>query len=85
MVSRGFSCTLAGVAITVFAWFSPWLWPGWPGVPVMGYITTRYDFVAWPYATKGATIVVVMILNIAWWALVAYTATRATAKFRHAK
>lgn len=75
-MSRGFVCVLIGIAITVFAWFSPWFWPGWPGVPIMAYITTRFDFLEMPYATRAAIVVAVMLLNIAWWTFASWLIAR---------
>jgi hypothetical protein len=72
------------MVVTVFAWFSPWLWPGWPAVTVMQYLALHFDYDERPYAVRAAIIVGVMILNIVSWAAVAYIAWRAAERIRRA-
>lgn len=83
-MSRGFACILAGTAVTIFAWFSPWLWPGWPAVTVMRYLALHWDYDERPYAVRATIIVAVMTLNIACWAAVTYAGWRAAEKMRRA-
>jgi hypothetical protein len=72
-VSRGFSCTLFGIAMTIFAWFGPWAWPAWPA-----FTTIRLAFqsqgIVWtelPYGARAAALVGLIVINIAFWAAVA--------------
>jgi len=82
-MSRGFACTLAGIAVSIFAWFSPWLWPGLPAVAVMQLVTRYTDIDEQRY--RSLIFITLLVLNVATWALVAYALTRAAARLRHAK
>lgn len=66
-VSRGFLCILFGVAITVFAWFSPWSWPAWPAFAVMELFLR----VPTTYGVRAAIVVLLIVVNVSTWSLAA--------------
>jgi len=66
-MSRGFVCTLFGVAVTVAAWFSPWSWPAWPALVVLDL----FSRVPLTYAERAAMVVALIAINVAAWALAA--------------
>ena len=72
-MSRGFVCTLFGIAMTVFAWFGPWLWPAWPAFTVIrlafqsrGVVWTELSF-----GIRAAVLVGLIVINVGFWAAVA--------------
>ncbi|MDX1584024.1 MAG: hypothetical protein R3338_10545 [Thermoanaerobaculia bacterium] len=70
-MSRGFVCSLSGIAITIFAWFGPWLWPGWPGLTMLDLaFTPERPFSALSRGWRGAFFVLLIIWNIAVWSAV---------------
>lgn len=80
-MSRGFLSALAGLAITFFAWWSPWAWPAWPSI--LAFDTFDHGGFAELTHTGQAIVTVLLIaLNVAVWALIARTVmfavTRAT-------
>ena len=70
-LSRGFVCMLIGFAMTLFAWFGPWEWPGMPALFVMRkFFGGSYDGFA---QTKRALVLLLLIaINSISWAIVAY-------------
>jgi hypothetical protein len=73
-VSRGFACTLGGLAITAFSWISPWAWPAWPALALMRYVFES-TFADLPFATRGAIVVLLIVVNAAVWAAIIYAIT----------
>jgi len=72
-VSRGFVCAMFGLAMTLFSWYSPWAWPAWPALTTMHIIVgTQTTFADLPYAARGAVIVLLIAINVAFWAAVAW-------------
>ena len=72
--SRGFRCSLFGIAMTVLARLGPWSWPGWPAIAVLDFALARAaPSVAGP-VMKGAGLVALLMVNAGFWALVAYAA-----------
>lgn len=67
-MSRGFIAALAGLAITIFAWWSPWLWPAWPSIFVFNRI---HDFYEYSHSRQEVITVLLIALNVAAWAIVA--------------
>ncbi|HEY4640763.1 MAG TPA: hypothetical protein VII75_05420 [Thermoanaerobaculia bacterium] len=67
-MSRGFIAALVGLAITFAAWWSPWMWPAWPGIFALKRIHDFYE-----YSHLQQTIVTILLIawNVAVWALVA--------------
>ncbi|MEO8217380.1 MAG: hypothetical protein ABI718_09900 [Acidobacteriota bacterium] len=76
-VSRGFVSAMAGVAITVFAWFSPWEWPAWPALTVLASLETYSEM---SYAGRASVVVALIFLNVAFWATVIFLLTRIAAE-----
>ncbi len=69
-MSRGFISALVGIAMTIFSWYGPWSWPAWPAYTVMAMVRT--NFADLPYLTKGAFVVLLIIVNVGVWATIAY-------------
>jgi hypothetical protein len=75
IVSRGFVSALAGVAMTLLAWYGPWAWPAWPAFEVIDLVFGQAGFADLPFATRSAVVVVLIIVNVSSWGLVAYGGT----------
>jgi hypothetical protein len=74
-VSRGFASALIGIAMTLLAWFGPWEWPAWPAFTVIELaFGTHTAFADLPFATRGAVVTLLIIVNVAFWGVVAWTA-----------
>jgi hypothetical protein len=71
-MSRGFVAALAGLAVTVVAWIGPWSWPAWPAFAVLNLVFGN-RFARLPYAGRAVAIVVLIAVNVAFWAAIAYT------------
>jgi hypothetical protein len=67
-VSRGFVSSLAGLAITFYAWFSHSIWPGWPAIVVFDTLD-RGRFSELSHAGQAVVTVLLIALNVAVWAL----------------
>ena len=69
-MSRGFIAALGGIAMTIFAWWSPWAWPAWPSI--VAFDTFDHGAFA-ELSHTGQSIVTVLLiaLNVAVWALIA--------------
>jgi len=73
-VSRGFSCTLFGIAMTIFAWFGPWAWPAWPAFTTIRLVFSSRG-IAWtelPYGARAAALVGLIVINVGFWAAAAW-------------
>ena len=69
-MSRGFIAALFGLAITIFAWWSPWAWPAWPSL--LAFNTFDHGGFAELSHTGQAVVTVLLIaLNVAVWAAIA--------------
>jgi hypothetical protein len=71
-LSRAFVCTLIGIAMTVFSWYGPWEWPAWPAFALLHLIFG--NGASWqelPYATRGAVLIGLIVVNSGFWALIA--------------
>jgi hypothetical protein len=66
--SRGFLASLAGVAITLFAWFTPWSWPAFPALIALAFLKT----VGRTQAVRDVVIVVLIAMNSAVWGAIVY-------------
>ncbi len=67
-VSRGFACSLAGLAITILAWYGPWLWPAWPALAIVDVVfTPKRSFAALPFDVRAGIIVALITVNVAAW------------------
>ena len=69
--SRAFVCSLAGIAMTLLAWFGPWEWPAWPAFAVLqaafgsggGYHELSHE-------GRAAVLVLLIVVNVGFWGLV---------------
>jgi hypothetical protein len=70
-VSRPFLCSLAGIAMTIFAWYGPWEWPAAPAFSVLNtFFSGHYDELA--YGPRAAVLVLLIVVNVGTWALAAF-------------
>jgi hypothetical protein len=76
-MSRGFIAALAGIAMTLYAWYSPWAWPAWPALITIDLVFgSNTAFAELPLATRAATITMLIIVNVAFWGALAWIAMR---------
>ena len=68
-MSRGFIAALAGIGMTLLAWFGPWAWPAWPAFTAIDLIFGKSGFADYPYAAKSAVVVGLIALNVGTWGL----------------
>lgn len=77
-MSRGFVAALAGIAMTIFAWYGPWEWPAWPALTLIDILFgSNTAFAELPLATRAATITMLIIVNSMFWAALVAVAIRA--------
>jgi hypothetical protein len=72
--SRGFWSALAGIAITIYSWFSPWVLPGLPAILVLDSLKNYAEFS--PRA-RAVIFFGLIALNVSVWALVVYSSSLA--------
>ena len=77
-MSRGFVSTLIGIALTIVAWFGPWLWPGLPAVTVLDFVLARAGWSVVPFGVKAVGMVALIIINVGFWAVVTWVVLWAT-------
>lgn len=80
-MSRGFLCTLAGMAITIFAWFSPWSWPAWPAFAVL----ELFSRVRTNFAERSAILVLCIIVNVGAWGLIGFAVSAIRLRWRSSR
>jgi hypothetical protein len=71
-LSRGFISAIAGIAVTLFSWYGPWAWPAWPAFTVIQLVFGHEGFAELSYNERAATIVMLIVVNVAFWGLVMY-------------
>lgn len=71
-MSKGFLASVAGIAMTLFAWYGPWAWPAWPAFTVIDLAFGSGGFSELPYAQKAIAVVVLIVVNAGFWAAIAY-------------
>jgi hypothetical protein len=75
-ISQAFRCGLFGLAMTLLAWLGPWRWPGWPALALLDFTLARAaPSVAGP-VVKGLGLVVLLLVNTAFWGLLGCAAAR---------
>jgi len=85
-ISRGFASALAGVAMTILAWFGPWSWPAWPALAAMRVaFPPERSFAAMPFGARSAVVVLLVALNVAAWGATAFVTSRALRSLGDAK
>ena len=72
-LSRGFLLALAGLAMTAFSWYSPWTWPAWPALTLLGILFPRGGFGELSSNARAAVMVGLIVWNSGVWALVFYS------------
>ncbi|MDQ6800468.1 MAG: hypothetical protein M3041_06475 [Acidobacteriota bacterium] len=71
-MSRNFLCAMFGIAMTLFSWWSPWAWPAAPALGMIRILVgTQTSFADLPYATRAMVFVVLIVINVAAWAIAA--------------
>lgn len=85
-LSRPFVCVLIGLGMTLYSWFSRWAWPAFPALTTMQVVFgTHRDFADLPFAARGAFVVVLIVVNVAAWALIAWTLFWIAGRLRRAR
>lgn len=76
-MSRGFQAALAGIAMTLFAWYGPWAWPAWPAFTLIDLVFgSNIAFAELPFVTRAATVTGLIVVNATFWAVAAWIAMR---------
>ena len=71
-ISRGFASSLAGLAITFFAWYSPWAWPAWPSL--LAFDTFDHGgFAELSHNGQAVVTVLLIALNVFVWAAIVWS------------
>ncbi len=83
-MSKGFIAAMTGIAMTLFAWYGPWAWPAWPAFTLIDLVFGNGGFSELPYAEKATAVVVLIVINVAVWAVAAYVASIAVSRRRRA-
>lgn len=65
-ISYGFLAALAGIGMTLLAWFGPLDWPGWPAGVVLDALASFPDM---SQRAKASIVVLLIIINVGTWAL----------------
>lgn len=74
-MSRGFVSTLAGIAMTLLAWYGPWAWPGAPAFAVIRMtFGTDSNFADLEFRMKALFVILLIVVNVATWAAVVRSA-----------
>lgn len=71
-MSRGFLCSLLGLGMTLFSWYGPWAWPAWPAFTAIDLVFGHSGFSEYPFGVRSAIVVLLIVWNVAFWAVVAY-------------
>jgi hypothetical protein len=68
--SRGFWSALAGIAITIYSWFSPWVLPGLPAILVLDSLKNYSEF---SFNVRAVIFFGLIVLNVSVWAVITYS------------
>jgi hypothetical protein len=71
-MSRGFLCALTGLGMTLLSWYGPWAWPAWPAFTAIDLVFGHSGFSEYPFGVRSAIVVLLIVVNVAFWAAVAY-------------
>lgn len=69
-MSREFRCALAGLGMTLFAWYGPWSWPGWPATTLLDFFLAHAAPSVMSPIAKAFGFVGLIIVNSGFWALI---------------
>lgn len=83
--SPGFLASLGGLGMTLFAWYGPWLWPAWPAFAFLEIVFHDEPYSALPPLARAATLVFLIVLNVATWAGILLLLSRVSARIRKGK
>ena len=62
---------MAGIAITVLAWFGPWAWPAWPALVLLDLaFSPPRSLASLPFGIRSAVVVVLMGINVGFWGVI---------------
>ena len=76
--SRDFVAALAGVAMTLLAWYGPWAWPGWPALTAIdAAFGSNAAFAELPFATRAIAVALLIALNVSFWGAIVWIAWKA--------
>ena len=78
-MSKGFVSALIGLAMTLLSWYGPWAWPAWPAFTAITLVFGRTGFADYPFAVRSAIVVFLIVLNVSFWAVIAYGLIRLVA------
>jgi len=74
--SAGFIAALAGVAMTIYSWYSPWAWPAFPALWAIDLSFGQSAFADFSYGVRAAFVVVLMVWNTTAWAFIFLSVVR---------
>jgi hypothetical protein len=80
-MSRGFISALAGLAITIYAWFSGSVWPAWPSIFVFDTFD-RGAFSELSHTGQAVVTILLIALNVAVWAIVVWVILSVALRYR---
>ena len=75
-MSRTFISSLIGLAMTLLSWYGPWAWPAWPAFTAISLVFGRTGFADYPFAVRSAIVVFLIVLNVSFWAAIAWVVMR---------
>ncbi|MFL6248201.1 MAG: hypothetical protein ACJ74H_19410 [Thermoanaerobaculia bacterium] len=76
-MSRGFIASLAGIAMTLFAWFGPWAWPAWPALTIIDVVFgSNTAFAELPFAMRAIAVAMLIVVNVTFWAALLWIGAR---------
>jgi hypothetical protein len=75
-MSRTFIASMIGLAMTLFSWYGPWAWPAWPAFTAISLVFGRTGFAEYPFAVRSAIVVFLIVLNVSFWAAIAWVLMR---------
>jgi hypothetical protein len=83
-LSRGFICSLIGVAFTLLAWYGPWEWPAWPAFALLDLaFGTGRGYHELSNGGRAAVLVALIAANVGFWAAVAAALITVVGKARY--
>ena len=75
-MSRTFIASLIGLAMTLLSWYGPWAWPAWPAFTAINLVFGRTGFADYSFAVRSAIVVFLIVLNVSFWAAIAWVVMR---------